>query len=50
MSVTHWTKGTVRPAGHLTDIIPTVLLKNNYAIMCFLLLLCHNCLTSQIIN
>lgn len=50
MSVTYWTEGIVRPAGHLTYIIPTVLSKNDYAIICFLLLLCHNYLTSHIIN
>jgi hypothetical protein len=27
MSLTHWTEGTVRPAGHLMYIIPTVLFK-----------------------
>ena len=50
MSVSYWTEGTVRPAGHLMYIIPTVLLENDFAIICFLLPLYHNCLASQIID
>ena len=50
MSVSYWTEGTVRPAGHLTYIIPTVLLEKDFAIICSSLPLCHNRLASQIIN